>query len=271
MEEKKTEKAVKKPAAEKTAEPKAEKKEVERQFIKASDGTEAKPAPKKSASEAEPEKKKSAVLPRVLAIVFWLVAIAFEALTILVLNGTLYLGENISATTGIIIGIVADLIFVVAGSLLWKKANHIAPASEKNKFLFALYNNLGVIASVIAFLPLIILLLRNKDMDAKTKRIVSVIACVALLAAAAFSIDYNPVSKEDMEAEVGAGTTVYWTRWGKSYHLDPDCQALQNSEVIYSGTIDEAFEARRTDPCDFCAGGADSTAEGDVTEQDQAA
>ena len=47
--------------------------------------------------------------------------------------------------------------------------------------------------------------------------------------------------------------TVYWTRFGKSYHLDPNCHTLMRSSKVYQGTIEEAFEANRTDPCDFCA------------------
>ena len=78
--------------------------------------------------------------------------------------------KNLFSGTGIkilFIVIVLDLIFVVIGSQLWKKANHIKPASEKNKFTFWLWNNLGFIVSVIAFMPIIILILVNKDADKK--------------------------------------------------------------------------------------------------------
>jgi hypothetical protein len=55
---------------------------------------------------------------------------------------------------------------------LWKKANHIDPASEKNKAKFWLWNNLGTILSVLAFLPIIILVFTNKDLDKKSKGLV---------------------------------------------------------------------------------------------------
>lgn len=102
-----------------------------------------------------------------------------------------------------------------------EKANHIDPASEKNKVKFFLWNNLGVIASIIAFLPILILLLKNKDLDAKTKKIASIVAAVALVAAVGTSIDYNPVSSEQLaEAENDAAAItdgmVYWTRFGKN-------------------------------------------------------
>lgn len=73
--------------------------------------------------------------------------------------------------------------------------------------------------------------------------------------ASLFSIDFNPVSAEELaDAQQAVGTgTVYWTRFGKSYHLDPNCHTLMRSSKVYRGTIEEAFEANRTDPCDFCA------------------
>lgn len=114
---------------------------------------------------------------------------------------------------------------------------------------------MGLIASVICFLPIVILLLANKDLDGKTKKIVTVVAAIALVLASLFSIDFNPVSAEELaEAQQAVGTgTVYWTQFGKSYHLDPNCHTLMRSSKVYQGTIEEAFEANRTDPCDFCA------------------
>lgn len=205
-----------------------------------------------SAETGKTPKSRATVL-RIIAVVLWLVAIGFEALVILYLNGTLYLpGDQLM---WLIIGIGLDLVCVVIGSLLWKKSNRIAPASKKNKVKFFLWNNMGVVAAVIAFLPLLILLIKNKNLDQKTKKIVTVIAAIALVAAVGLSIDYNPTSQEDLEAaqaEVG-DSLVYWTRWGRSFHLDPDCHTLLNSAVVFQGAIEEAFEAKRNDPCDFCA------------------
>ena len=211
----------------------------------------------KTTTSAETEKtpKSRATVLRIIAVVLWLVAIGFEALVIFYLNGTLYLpGDQM---VWLIIGIGLDLACVVIGSLLWKRSNRIDPASKKNKVKFFLWNNMGVIAAVIAFLPLLILLIKNKNLDEKTKKIVTVVAAIALVAAVGLSIDYNPTSAEDLEAaqaELGDGTT-YWTRWGRSFHLDPDCRTLLNSSVIFQGPIEEAFEANRNDPCDFCADG----------------
>jgi len=246
---------------------------VERTFVSASSGkkTSAPVKTKKPVVRSEtveeqvestkPIKKtgKSSVPYRIFAVICWLLAITAEVLVILLLNGVFYipadahlLGLPISEMTAMIAGIVIDLILVIVGSLLWKKANRISPASRKNKFLFFLWNQMGVIAAILAFVPLVIFLLKDKDLDPKTKKIVTIIAAVALVIASLFSIDYNPVAKEDFEGGLFADT-VYWTQFGKSYHLDPDCHTLLRSKTIYEGSVDEAYDANRTDPCDFCA------------------
>lgn len=236
------------------------KKPKERTFVSAGDGKAKKSAPDKpSAAKVAPQSqipKSKATGFRIAAILMWLVAIAFEIFTITVLNGTLYLPGN--SLTWVVVGIILDLVFVVGGSLAWKHANRIAPASEKDKVKFWLWNNLGVIAAVLAFLPLIVLLLRNDQLDGKTKKIVTIVAAIALVLAAGLSYDFNPVSQEDLAAANEAAFlesegVVYWTPWGKVYHLDPDCRAIKNSDNIYYGTPAEAFEAHRTRPCSFCA------------------
>lgn len=237
----------------------AEKKKVERKIVPAKEAKAAdtkrdskdavKPAPKKKES-ASAKSGGSATGLRVFAFICWLLAIAAEVLAILYINGTFYIpGDQM---TLILIGLGVDLVLVVIGSLLWKRANHIDPPSKANKFKFFMQSQLGVIMAIIAFVPIIVILLRNKDLDKKTKKIVSIVAAAALLLAMVFSVDFDPASKEDVTGAVG-DNTVYWTRWGKSYHLDSDCHTLQRSEVIYSGTGEEAFEAKREDPCDFCA------------------
>lgn len=215
------------------------------------------------AETTEKTPKARATTLRVIAVLLWLLAIGCEVLVITILNGILYIPGD--KNIWLIGGIVLDLILVVIGSQLWKKSNRIDPVSEKNKVKFFLWNNMGVIAAVLAFLPLIVILLKDKKMDKKMKKIVTAVAAVALLAAVAFSVDYNPVSQEDLESAkeesvaLGDGT-AYWTQWGRSYHFDPDCQTLRNSATLYQGTVEDAFEANRTDPCDFCAGGAEAKA-----------
>lgn len=116
---------------------------------------------------------------------------------------------------------------------------------------------MGFIVAVIAFLPLIIILLKDKKLEAKTKKLVTIIAAIALVIAGLFSFDFNSVSSEELTAAeehavVENNGIVYWTRFRQSYHYNVDCHTLSRSSVIHEGTIDESYEAHRTDPCDFC-------------------
>ena len=211
--------------------------------------------------------KKGAVPRRIGAIILWILGIACEVVAILNVAGKLEL-PKFNQTVWLIGLIVLDLIFVVIGSMLWKKANHIDPASEKNKTKFWLWNNLGSIISVLAFLPLIIVVLTNKDLDKRTKTLVSAVAAVALVIAGLSSYDWNPVSSEQLEAaraEILANgnydtndkgePVVYWVKNSKKYHINSNCSAINrsnNTSDIYRGTIDAAYQKGLTEPCRIC-------------------
>lgn len=190
---------------------------------------------------------------RVGAVVLWLAGIALEIVALLVLVGKLPTGSDTMRWVLGIGALVLDMICVIIGSQLWKKSNRIDPASEKNKVKFWLWNNMGVIASVLAFLPFIILLLTNKDADGKTKKIGSIVAVVALLIAGLASYDFDPVSQEMLDtANAVYGTTVmYYTKGGKVYHPHQDCQHLSDSELL-EGTAEEAIRSGYTRPCKTC-------------------
>lgn len=190
---------------------------------------------------------------RVGAIVLWAVALGFEVLALLVLNGTLNL-TFMPSLWQIIIALVLDLICVIIGSQLWKKANHIKPASEKNKFLFWLWNNMGLIVCAVAFIPFVILALTNKNTDKKTKTIATVVAIIALLIGGVASYDFNPVSEEQQQAAIEAiSEDVYWSPFGKVYHTHDDCQSLNKTDTLTYGTVEQAIAANRTRLCSFCA------------------
>lgn len=192
---------------------------------------------------------------RVGAILCWVLAFVAEILAILIVVGKIN-WTFASTLVQLIIFIVLDLIFVIIASVLWKRANHINPASEKNKFLFALQNNLGSFMSILCFLPLIILILTSKDekMDKKTKTFAVIAAVVALLIGGVAGIDFNPVSEEQLTAATETITEdVYWTQFGKVYHLDPECQALNRSDALSVGAVNAAIENGKTRLCKFCA------------------
>ena len=191
---------------------------------------------------------------RVGAIILWVAALIFEILAYLVVIGKINL-TFLPQLWQLIIFLVLDLACVIVGSQLWKKANHIKPASEANKVKFWLWNNMGVIACVICFLPIIILMLTNKDLDKKTKVIATVVAIIALLIGGVASYDFNPVSQEQLAAAEAAlgDETVYWAPFGKVYPTHEDCGALNNTETLTAGTVEQAVASNRTRLCSFCA------------------
>lgn len=200
--------------------------------------------------------KSKATTFRILSWVFWLAAIAFEVFAILELR------KDPINTTLLIVFIVLDLVFVITGSILWKKANRLDPASSSQKVKFFLQNQLGVIIAIIAFLPLIILIFKNKNLDPKQKKLIAGIAVAALLIGGITSVDFNPPSIEKYEEEtqrVKALTNgvdyVYWTKSGKSYHLFEDCSYINTDRTneIFEGTVVQAKEMKKiSDLCDRC-------------------
>lgn len=196
---------------------------------------------------ASDESKGKAKQMRLFAILAWLIAIGGEIFAILKLirNETL---------VWLIIAIVIILALAVIGNILWKKANRLDPASEKEPFKFFVQNQLGAIMGVLAFLPLVIFIFLNKDTDKKTKGITGAIAVVALLVAGISGIDFNPPSIEKYTEEINAQTDslkkinfgndlVYWSSAGNKYHIYEDCQHIKG-RTISSGTVKESWEQK---------------------------
>lgn len=205
---------------------------------------------------ASAEAKGKAKQLRLFAMLAWIIAIAGEVFAILKLLSN-------DMLTWLIVAIVVILAFAVTGSLLWKKSNRLDPASEKDKVKFFVQNQLGAIMSVLAFLPLVVLILINKDTDKRTKGIAGTIAIVALLIGGIAGADFNPPSVEKYTEQINAQTDliknlnngvdlVYWTNKGNKYHLDPECQHIRNREQ-HSGTVKDAFEERKIGDSELCA------------------
>lgn len=205
---------------------------------------------------ASDESKAKAKNLRIFAIIAWVIAIGLEVGAILLLR------KAPVNMTLLIVLIAIDLAFAIAGSLLWKKSNRLDPASEKDKFKFFVQNQLGAIIGVIAFLPLVILIFTNKNLNGKQKGIVGTIAVVAMLAAGITGVDYNPPSQEqyaEQTAEVqslnNGVNNVYWTKSGSSYHIYQDCSYINTDRTteIFEGTVSQARELKNiTDLCDRC-------------------
>ena len=187
------------------------------------------------------------------AVVLWLIALGLEVLAVMIFSGKVN-WTFMPSMYQLIGALVLDLVFVIIGAQLWKKANRIKPASEKNKFLFWLWNNMGVIVCAICFIPFVVMALLNKEADKKTKTITVAVALVALIIGGVASYDWNPVSAEQQQAAINAiADDVYWSPFGKVYHTHDDCQALNVSDELTYGTVEQAIAANRTRLCSFCA------------------
>ncbi len=213
------------------------------------------------------EAKKKATMLRVWSWVLWMLAIGGEAAAIFWL-----LRQDPINMTYLIIAIVVIGILAIAGSLLWKRANRADPASKAEPFRFFVQNQLGAIITIIAFIPLILMILLNKDMSKKDKTIAGVVGAAVFVIAALFGIDFNPASQEDYAAqglscaqlpadtpadevevcntdvqrvtELTGDNEVFWTKEGEVYHLCEDASAvnLQSEDnQIYAGTVADAI------------------------------
>lgn len=227
----------------------------ERQFIKANSSEEI----SQHVPKNKEQRRENALPDRIIAVVFWLLGIACEVVAILLLNKTIWPGDKPimglhPQIFWILVALILDMILVIIGSQFWKRGNDKDPASRENPVRFFLQNQMGLIVACLAFFPIIIILLNNKDLDTKTKRIVTAVAAVALMITGLASVDWDAPSQEELEQAIVeyGNETVYWTQFGKKYHLDKDCQAIVNSNNIFYGTIDESYEAGRTSPCKFC-------------------
>lgn len=193
---------------------------------------------------------------RLISIVVWIIAIAIEGFCIY------FFLQNKITFPILLVGIGGILILTLIGSVLWKKANRLDPVSRKNKWRFFVHNQLGLLLSVLAFLPLIIILFRSNNLSGKEKKWAGGIALFALAIAGLVGTDFNPPSIEEYEEATRQVTylnngvnQVFWTPSGKSYHLFESCSYINTDRTkeIYAGTIAQAKHDKNIiDLCDLC-------------------
>ncbi len=207
--------------------------------------------------EASPEAKGKAKQFRLIAVLAWLLAMAGQVYAILKLisDDTLVM---------LIVAIVVILILAITGSTLWKKANKLDPASEAEPTRFFIQNQLGAIMGVLAFLPLVLMILTNKNISGKTKGIAGSIAALAMVAAGITGADFDPPSIEKYTEEINAqneaarslninSDNVYWSKAGNKYHAYDDCQYIKG-KALSSGSIKDSWEEKGiSELCKVCA------------------
>lgn len=195
----------------------------------------------------EPEAKAKATRLRVISWIVWVLAIGVQAFAIF------WVLKQVPVNMWLLIGaIVVTGALSVTGSLCWKQANRLDPASEADTVRFFVQNQLGAIMAIISFLPLIILIFLNKNMDGKQKALAGGIGIVVLLVATAFGISYQSPSQEQYAEETNivqqltGEDLVFWTKSGGVFHVCeavPDVNKESQDGNIYSGTVAAAHEA----------------------------
>ena len=197
-----------------------------------------------------PQAKAQATQLRIFAVVLWLLAIATEVFAAFWVYKRTWKGEQATVSMVVLIAaIVVIALLAIGGSLLWKSANRADPASKSDPVRFFIQNQLGVIISMIAFLPLILLIFTNKNMGGQQKALAGGIGIVALVIAGLASYSANPPSTEQYTAETQVvqqytgSDQVYWTKEGSVYHLCQAASAVNETSkdnTIYSGTVGDA-------------------------------
>lgn len=152
--------------------------------------------------------KSAASRLRLFAWLCWIIAIAGEGVGIYLLKqhkfdaGTA--GGNMPLLIGLLVGIA---IFAIAGSQLWKAAYRNDPASRANSASFFMQNQLGAIMTLIAFLPLLVLIFMDKDMDPKNKQITGGVGAVLAVVAVLLGVNFKPPSVEQYTQDMNACAT----------------------------------------------------------------
>lgn len=143
--------------------------------------------------QATQGQKAAAKRLRIFAALSWVIAIGGEITGIVLLRQHKFDHGNLALLIGILVAIA---IFAIAGSLMWKAANRHDPASKADQFRFFIQNQLGAIITLIAFLPLIVLIFMDKDMDPKNKKIAGGVGAVLAVVATLMGVSFQPPSVE---------------------------------------------------------------------------
>lgn len=194
-----------------------------------------------------PEAKGKANRLRIFAWIGWILAIGVQLFAIF------WILKQVPVNLWYLIGaIVVTGILSITASLMWKQANRLDPASKKDAFRFWVQNQLGAIMAIVSFLPLIILIFLNKDMDSRQKTLAGGIGIAVLVIAAAFGVTYESPSQEQYAAEQSIIETltgqdeVFWTRSGRVFHVCqdvPDVNRESQDGEIHVGTVADAHAA----------------------------
>ena len=151
--------------------------------------------------QATQGQQSAAMRLRIFAALAWIVAIGGEIAGIVMLRQHRFDHGNLSVLVGMLVGIA---IFAITGSLMWKAANRHDPARQSDQAKFFFQNQLGAIITLIAFLPLIVLIFMDKDMDPKNKKVAGVVGAVLAVVATLIGVSWKPPSVEQYTKDMNA-------------------------------------------------------------------
>ncbi|QIX28381.1 hypothetical protein ncot_18630 [Nocardioides sp. JQ2195] len=194
--------------------------------------------------------RKKATTFRLVAAALWALAIAGELL------GIFWVLKQDDVNMIVLIGLIVVIgALAMGGSFLWKKANRLDPASRQETVRFFVQNQLGAIVTVVAFLPLIVMIFLNGDLDKKDKAVAGGIGIAVMVVATLFGVEWDAPSVEQYTEEtnqveqITGENLVYWTKSGEVFHLCADASAVNLESKdgrIFEGTVAEAHEAGKS-------------------------
>ena len=186
--------------------------------------------------QATQDQKSAATRLRLFAGLCWIVAIGGEIAGLYLLFRHKFDHGNLPLLIGLLVGIA---VFAIAGNLLWKAANRHDPARESDTARFFFQNQLGAIITLIAFLPLLFLILNDKDMDPQTKKLAGGIGAALAVIAALTGISYHPPSVEQYTQDMNACATQIKTGQPTTA-CSPEVAAQAKDIAADSGTVSAA-------------------------------
>jgi hypothetical protein len=185
---------------------------------------------------ATQSQKSTATALRIFALLCWIVAIGGEIAGIYLLLQHRFDHGNLPLLIGLLVGIA---VFAIAGNLLWKAANRHDPARESDTARYFFQNQLGAIITLIAFLPLLFLILTDKNMDPQTKKVAGGVGAVLAVIATLFGVSYHPPSVEQYTQDMNACATQIKTGQPTTA-CSPDVAAQAQAIAADSSTVTAA-------------------------------
>ena len=154
--------------------------------------------------QATQGQKSSATRLRLFAVLCWIVAIGGEIAGIYLFYQHKFDHGNMPLLIGLLVGIA---VFAIVGNLLWKAANRHDPARASDTARFFFQNQLGAIITLIAFLPLVFLILTDKNMDPQTKKVAGGLGAALAVLATLIGVSYQPPSVEQYTQDMNVCAT----------------------------------------------------------------